>query len=56
MREIRLSGSEGGAANARPYPYKLGQLPLIPEIASSHGPSNERHGDTELPVTPRPLG
>jgi len=21
MREIRLSGSEGGAVNARPYPY-----------------------------------
>ena len=22
MREIRLSGSEGGAAHARPYPYR----------------------------------
>ena len=31
MREIRLSGSEGGGGNASPYPYSIGCL--LTEIA-----------------------
>ena len=27
MREIRQSGSEGGAVQSRPYPYHPGELP-----------------------------
>ncbi len=33
MREIRLSGSEGGAAHTRPYPYHDCGLRLFPEFA-----------------------